>query len=131
MNAILALLVRRPHCVHCPAQPLQFLRKYIVERLQLPITFYGGCQASNSLHHIGLLRAHRERPCRRPGAEKRDELATPHCLPRVWDQRFSALNFHHQNRKSQPAEQGSMTIVCCTSPEQQMSQMGHEAKNSM
>src|SRR5262249_43358112 len=62
-----------------PAQPLQFLRKYIVEGLQLPIILYAGSQPSNSLHYIGLLRACREWP-RGRAANKRDELAAPHSI---------------------------------------------------
>ena len=43
------------------------------------ITFGGRVQHANSSHALGLLRARRERPCRR-AAEQRDERAAFHSI---------------------------------------------------
>src|SRR5215510_3241364 len=66
-----------------PLGPSQFLQA-LLERgepaLPFRIIFGKPLQYSDAPHSLALLRACQERPCDRPAAEKRDELAAPHSI---------------------------------------------------
>src|SRR5262249_45328231 len=63
-----------------PSQLLQPLQKCRVADLGLRIVRIIGHEHARAPHTLTLLRARRERPCRRHAAEERDELASPHSI---------------------------------------------------
>src|SRR5258708_15190996 len=65
-----------------PTQLLQPLQKCRVASLHLRVVRGERHEHAHAPHGLALLRARRERPRHRRAAEKRDELAPSHCLPR-------------------------------------------------
>src|SRR5262249_42350946 len=62
-----------------PAQFAEPLQERCITRLSFGIVRHPGHKHADAPSTLRLLRARRERPCRRRAAEQRDELAAFHC----------------------------------------------------
>src|SRR5262249_2964197 len=64
-----------------PPELSEFLPKPLGPGLRFRIVLGKGHQDTDMAHALGLLRPRGKRPCSQ-GAQRGDELAPPHCLPR-------------------------------------------------
>ena len=61
-----------------PSQPIEFPPERRELRLHIRIVLGEAREHADAPHALALLRARRERPCRRAAAEKGNELPSPH-----------------------------------------------------